>query len=204
MGDFSYDLSDLFARAFGHTTALYATPSAVHAKGDTTLKGVKVKQSPQAKEMSWLGTPIMFAVKFKRGTYQAYRANGELHSVERGDFSLPAATLIDFKRTKNLTQTPVLGDTGTVKEMFGFDNWHISIKGFCLDEPQQKAYEQLAALLEWEALASGIEVSGELFTDKQIYKLVIQGISIPQIQGRPSVIPFTLDAVSDQALELLL
>ena len=202
MADFSYDLSDLFARAFGHTTSLYATPSAANAS--PSLSGVRVKQALQAKKMSWLGTPILSAVKFKRGTYQAYRANGELHSVERGDFSLPAAALIDFKRSKNLTQTPVLGDTGTVKEVFGFDNWHISIKGFCLDEPQQKAYEQLAALLEWEALAGGIEVSGELFTDKRIYKLVIQGISIPQIQGSPGVIPFTLEAVSDQALELLL
>ncbi|MEH0008010.1 MAG: DUF6046 domain-containing protein [Flavobacteriales bacterium] len=189
------DLSQLFESAFGESP-LYATEAAVRNRGmDFT--------DESAKKTSWLGTPVMFPIKFKRGAYQIYKPNGEVEKVERSDFYLPPC-LVQFSRAKNLTQTHVLGDTGSVKEMFGFDDWNIKIKGLCLDEPDRKAYDQLEALLDWEEIAAGIDVSGSLFADKQIYNIVIKSIDVKQIQGKPGVIPFTIDAVSEDEAILVL
>ncbi len=196
-----YDLSKLFESAFGETP-VYATRSALRGKG-TAFTGLTSKTDEKAKKMSWLGTPVMFPVKFKRATYKVYRPSGEIAQVEKSDFYRPPC-LAQFSRAKNLTQTHVLGDTGTIKEMFGFDDWHIKIKGLCLDEPERSAYDQLEALLDWEEVADGIDVSGALFADKQIYNIVIKSIDVQSLQGKPGVVPFTIDAVSDEALELVL
>ena len=203
MADIRYNLSELFQLAFGQNSPVYITESFnPRQNGKVVFTGVKVKPEKEAQRMSWLGTPILFPVKFKKGTYNTFTSNGELKQIRLSDFYLPPATLVDFKRAKNVTKTNVLGDTGTVKEIFGFDDWKIRIKGLCLNEPNSTAYQQIQELLQWEQISDNISVSGQLFTDKEINSIVIESIEIPQVQGKPNVIPFTINAVSDQILEL--
>ena len=64
------------------------------------------------------------------------------------------------------------------------------------------AYEQHQELLKWENIADSIEVIGELFLDKSIYRLVIEDINFPQLEGKQNIIPFEIAAVSDEPIEL--
>lgn len=203
MADIRYNLSELFQLAFGQNSPVYI-PQSINPRRDNGVEftGLTVKPDEEAQRMSWLGTPILFPIKFKKGNYSGYKPNGEIEDVEKQDFYLPSATLVDFRRTKNITKTNVLGDSGTVKEIFSYDDWKIRIKGLCLNEPNNPAYNQISEILSWESIASSIEVSGKLFTDKEINSIAIESIEVVQVQGKPSVIPFTINAVSDQLLIL--
>lgn len=205
MADLRYNISELFQLAFGHNSPVYI-PKSINTTQANGVKftGLTVKDDEESERMSWLGTPILFPVKFKKGTYSLYKSNGELEDVRKSDFYLPPATLIDFRRAKNITKTNVLGDTGTVKEIFGFDDWNIRIKGLCLNEPNSSAYEQLEQILAWEKIVDSVNVGGKLFIDKDIHSITIESINIPQVQGKPNVIPFTINATSDEILELIL
>ncbi|MFD2566076.1 DUF6046 domain-containing protein [Pseudotenacibaculum haliotis] len=204
MSKTNYNLQELFRVAFGKTDPVYTTDSvSSDQKKNIAFTGVTVQPKQKAERMSWLGTPILFPVLFKGGTYQEYLPNGQITEVVMSDFYLPAATLVDFRREKNITETPVLGDDGTVKEIFGFGDWKIRIKGLCLDEPGSSALDQITEILTWENLIGSIQISGELFSKKDIGSIVIKSIEVPQVQGKPGVIPFTINAISDKIIELL-
>src|SRR5690606_32986865 len=142
---------------------------------------------------SWMGTPIVFPVTFKGDNiYQRYKDNGEMEkNVSMSDFMLPAATMFSFRRAKNIERTNLLGSNGTVKEIFGFDDWIIDVKGICLDEPNRPAHEQYKQLLEWESLACSFGISGHLFNQKKIDVVTLYDWNDNVVQGKPGTIPFS-------------
>lgn len=162
----------------------------------------------QSVSVSWMGTPILFPFTLKGGEYKRYKKNGELEKITMGDFILPAATVIDFSRAKNIISTEVLGGNGTVKELFGFDDWKIRIRGFCLDDNNRKssktAQEQKEQLLLWEQVCGGITVIGELFYEKGINEIIAEVISFRQLEGKPNVIPYEISASSNEPMSLTL
>lgn len=161
--------------------------------------------------ISWMGTPVLFPITFKADgldkPYKVYKPSGELESVEMQNFILPAATVTDFSRAKNIITTDVLGGNGTVKELFGFDDWQIRIRGICLDDPKRKyaptAQEQKEALMKWERIAGSIKVEGSQFSEKNIFEIVIQSINISQLEGKPWAIKFELNAMSNEPVSLI-
>ncbi|MDD3458550.1 MAG: DUF6046 domain-containing protein [Weeksellaceae bacterium] len=206
MTDIRYDIGKIFKAAFGISSPIYITQPIRIGESDAPISytGVNALEPNKAKQMSWLGTPIIFPVNFKAGTYNIYDLNGKLTRKEMEKFQLPSATLIEFSRAKNVTTTEVLGNNGTVKEIFGFDDWQIRMRGVCLPEPNRTEIEQKESLLKWEQVAAAIEVEGELFEEKEIGRIVITDINFQQAQGKPKVIPFEITAVSDDDLELIL
>ncbi|WP_438710863.1 DUF6046 domain-containing protein [Aquimarina muelleri] len=197
----NFDIATLLSNAFGINTANFVLPTDAPQNGDAKYASIPVREKKEAKKMSWLGTPIIYPTVFKGGSYQQYN-QGVLELKSFQDFDIPPATLIDFRRAKNITKTRLIGNTGTVKEIYGFDDWQIRFRGLCLDTPQISAYEQQQELLKWENLADSIEVIGELFIDKSIYRLVIEDISFRQPEGKQNIIPFEIAAVSDEPIEL--
>ncbi|AOR29540.1 hypothetical protein FORMB_25230 [Formosa sp. Hel1_33_131] len=200
----NFDIATLLSKAFGVNTANFVLPNDAPQNGDASYTSIPVKEKKEAKKMSWLGTPIIYPTVFKGSTYQYYKETGIIDDQALNDFNIPPATLIDFRRAKNITKTKILGSNGTVKEIYGFDDWQIRFRGLCLDTPQVSAYEQHQELLKWENIADSIEVIGELFLDKSIYRLVIEDINFPQLEGKQNIIPFEIAAVSDAPLELIL
>lgn len=208
----NYQIADLFKKAFGIEAISYAITTEHPKVGDVKYQSIPVKSSEEAKKLSWMGTPVLFPMKFKGGDYQVYLPSGKLETKALNDFILPYTTLVDFSRAKNITKTPVLGNNGTVKEIYGFDDWKITIRGIFLDTPTMAAYEQHKELLKWENIVDSIEVGNieheenknDLFRDKSIYKLTIEDISFKQPQGKQNAIPFSINACSDEPLELAL
>ena len=158
-------------------------------------------------EMSALGTPILFPIYFGSCVYKKYNNNGEIVDKEMGEFRLPIASIVSFRRDKIMSQTRINGGKGTVKEIYGFDDWQVTINGFFLPDASQpqgfkNPLQQEKELIKWDELASSIEVFGELFNLRGISNLTLKGINVEPFRGKPNIRAFTINAVSDEAIEL--
>lgn len=202
----NYNVSSLFQSAFGITSPIYIP---VQFKKDPpnniSYKGLEVLPDYyESTSKSWMGTPIVFSAKFNGGNYRQYRLDGTTEMISMEEFTLPPATMFSFRRAKNINRTNVLGSNGTVKEIYGFDDWIIDVRGLCLDEPTRSAAEQIDTLLKWEQIADGINISGQLFSQHKIDRIAMADWSDNITQGKPGVVPFSFQMYSDEPLELIL
>lgn len=204
MSDIRYNVSELFKLAFGINMPIYM-PYPLTRELPPNIVFDNIEKLPtfnESKISSWMGTPIMFELVFKGGKYARYKMNGEIEEVSLTSFMLPPATMFQFRRAKNITRTNILGSNGTVKEIFGFDDWVIDVKGLCLDEPQRSAISQLDNLLEWEKLADSIVVSSELCGMMDIMAVAINEFSHNIVQGsNGGVIAYEMQLFSDEPIE---
>lgn len=201
-----YNLSQLFKTAFGINSPIFITePLSKQQKQSFDYKGVEIIEDYYTKDAtSWMGTPIIGLLTFKAGSYNKYNSVGEIVKKELPEFILPPATLFSFRRSKNITKTNLLGGNGTVKEVFGFDDWIIDVKGLAVDTPTSSARQQIEQLLNFEDIADQIKISGDLFTKKDISAVVIEDFKQEAIQGNPTVIPFSMTLISDEDIVLFL
>jgi len=153
------------------------------------------------------GQHIMFPMKFIGGSYMRYDKDSRIIKERIPDFDLPASSIASFQQAKIETRTMVSGG-GTVKEMYGLDDWVITIRGICMNDKAhsgyEKAIEQYGQLVKFGQLMDSIEVSGDLFDLKNIYRLVIIDVNFPELVGMPDVFPFELRCRSDKPIELIL
>jgi hypothetical protein len=191
-----YNTAELFKLAFGiNTIGNYAV--------DKVSEGLDYQT-----KLSYLGTPMIVPIKFKGKGYQVFNDFGEVVSDKFNDFDLPASTLVNLRRAKTIVKTKASAAKGSVKEIFGFDDWQIDIMGFCLaDEAHtsaKTARDQKIKLNEFDAIVDSIQVVSELFDDFDISHLVINEIQFNQLRGKPGVIPFSLRCSSDEPSNLFI
>jgi hypothetical protein len=214
--DVRYDIGQLFQLAFGTTLPVMVPyPIQVHRSDlpeyniedselkpvETIFKGVETKTDPITRgRKSQYGKPLLFPTLFEAGKYKRFDRFGVLKDAPMEKFHLPASTMVDFTRSKILRETAQAAGEGPVVEMYGFESWTIRIRGLCLADPahptHKTAMEQKEALLKWEDLASGIYVTGSMFSEKNIYYMAIKTMSLNQLEGRPWVFPFEMDCIS--------
>ena len=205
-----YNIAKLFEIAFGiKSVGVYNVDSYGSKPNNVNFNysGLEVIPSidPDAK-MSYLGTPIVFPVKFKGKKYQVFNDQGDAVLQSFDDFDLPAATLVRFRRPKIKTKTLTNASKGSVKEIFAFNDWQIDIRGLCLRDPShpnaQTAFEQKTKLYQFDTIVDSIQVIGKLFNDLDISHLTIDEIVFDQLKGKPGVIPFYMRCSSDEPLDL--
>lgn len=204
-------LADLFMQAFGIKIGGIYRPETASGKADNPsglFTGLEVvKDSNTSFEMSAMGTPILFPIVFSATPLaKKYNELGELVPFESGDFRLPIASLVSFRRDKIMGVTRINGGKGTVKEIYGFDDWQVTINGFLIPDASQPQglktpLAQEKELIKWDNLASSIAVFGELFAVRKIKNLTIKGISFEPMRGKPNIRTFTMTAISDGAIE---
>lgn len=165
-----------------------------------------VNNLEEANEQSALGTPILFPITFEGRKYNIYDQAGRIVQKDMKAFRLPISTICEFNLSKIDTLTPLSGGVGSVKELFGFDDWNINIKGLCFIDPSHpqatSPYEQDRILTEWKMLADAVDVTGELFLSKGIHQIYIREIKTSQLAGKPDFIPFEITAYSDKVIDL--
>ncbi len=153
------------------------------------------------------GKKTFGAFWLKGGRYKVWNYSGQVKDAGFSDFLMPLATLVDFTRPKTVTKTPTIGGLGTVKEIYGLADWDISIKGIILpDESNPSAFRtvegQMDAIQKFHEIAGSIEVDGQLFAKRKIYRIVTESLTFSPIQGRPKMMQYSIDAVSDEDLLL--
>lgn len=212
MNEFKPEISLLYQAAFGIPAKLITYPGAAKSLEQSngaaiSFNGLQVVDKPTVERYSGLGTPVIFPITFQGKTYKKLNKRSEVVEVSMKDFFMPASTITEFDRAKIMGKTTVSGGYGSVKETYGFDDWQIKIRGFCLADsghPTAKsALAQQDLLNQWADLTDAIKVDGELFDNKGISYLVIEDIKWKSIPGQPWVIPFELSCVSDEPIELL-
>ncbi|WP_281323747.1 DUF6046 domain-containing protein [Flavobacterium sp. IMCC34518] len=204
-------LANLFMDAFGIRIGGIYRPEAATGNPDdpnALFAGLEVvKEINESYETSDMGTPIVFPILFSSGVYKKYNERGEIVDKKMGDFRLPIASIVSFRRDKIMGVTRINGGKGTVKEIYGFDDWQVSINGFLIPDGSQpqgfkNPLEQEKELINWDNLASSIEVFGELFTVRKIKRLTIKGVTFEPMRGKPNIRTFTVTAISDDPIEL--
>lgn len=208
---YSVPLAGLFQEVFGVFVGGIYQPEISQGADDPTTKasyyGVKYLDDQEQHQLSSLGTPIIYPIKFGSDLYRKYNDQGEIVDVNMGDFRLPIASVVSFRRDKIVSQTKINGGYGTVKEIYGFDDWQITINGFLIPDSTQpqglfSPLDQEKEIQKWDDLACSIEVFGYLFDVKKIKNLTIKGINFEPMRGKPNIRAFTINAVSDEPIEL--
>lgn len=201
--DNRYNISQLFKLAFGTNLPVYLTiPIGKEPAHTAEYSSIRTVGREEAMRLSKLGTPIVFPMKFTAGSYKFYDYQSKIVEKQLADFWLPPATMVDFSRVKNISRTDVIGGNGTVKEIYGFDDWQIRIRTVCHnDELSSREYEK--RLIEWSEVIQSISVEGDLFGWKNIHNLVIESIDIRSLEGTPNIIPIELNCISDEPFELI-
>lgn len=208
----NYNISQVLREAFGINAPIYTIPEAQQQKAEFSYQGLEefpeFHKNPELNDnntplpLSWMGTPIVFSAIFQGGRYQKYNRTGEIVYIQLEQMRLPAATMFTFRRAKNIERTNLLGSNGTVKEIYGFDDWIIDVRGVCLNEPDKSATQQYKELLEWESVVNSIGIEGFLFNQKEIESVTIADWNDNVVQGQPGTIPFSFQLYSDEPVEL--
>lgn len=199
-------LGQLFKAAFG-TVPVYLTIPIGKEKA-VDLSGYNAELIEPAiyedvERLSIYGTPIIFPVLFKGGVYNIYNSKGQVVKKEFQDLLLPGTTMVDFGRAKNIITTNMLGSNGTVKEIYGFDDWNIRIRTLCIKGDLQ-AREYVDRLHEFNEIIGAIEIESSIFSKKSIYSIVIDELNEKSLEGQPNVIPIEINCLSDEAIEFVI
>ena len=167
--------------------------------------GLDLSPLEESNIISALGTPVLGDITFEAGQYNTYnRFTGVIEKARYGKYTLPYSCIVDFNRQNNVITTPVLGGNGTVKELYGIGDWEITIRGIAFnnDSVGNSAHEQIKQLIAWSYLCDSIEVGGLVFLSKGIDHIVIKSLEIQPVEAKWDVIPFTIQAISDEPIEL--
>ncbi|MFN8238637.1 MAG: DUF6046 domain-containing protein [Chitinophagales bacterium] len=206
-----YNISELFSAAFGYgtgNTPIMFNPNlnAGSKPSNIYFDLPQISSVDQAVELSQSGTPILFPITFVGRGYNKYDKSGKIVIEQMQDFRLPSSAIMEIERSKALTTTPLSGGVGEVTEMYGFENWDISIKGICFNEPKhpqaKTPTEQKGMLYKWDCLADSIDVRSDLLLALDITSITIGSIRFSQLPGKPDFIPFEISCKSEQPVEL--
>ena len=187
----SIDISEIYRKAFS-----------IELLDNVVFPNIEKANLEQTNLTSYLGTPIFLPVTFKGGRYNTLN-KGEIEIIKVADLQLSATTLVDFRRSKNIVTTPINGGSGTVKEMWSFEDWQIKIYGILF--PTNEDLElQLQDLLVYEQITDAINVKSYMFEKLGIHQIIIKDINLPQVKGSTRMIPFTLNCEAVEPVELIL
>ena len=190
-GNTALNIGALFTEVFGISSPIYLPWGRTLQDYDPgKYIGVTTIPDAEAEAYSWMGTPVIGTFTLDGNKqYSTYNPDGSRGSM-------------------NCSKTKVLGVHGTVKEVYGLDDWKINIRGFCIADKSREGYktvaEQVNALCKFRKVTEAVGVTGSIFNNKEIYSIVIDNISFNPIQGNSSVVPFTIEATSDNPYELTL
>ena len=156
---------------------------------------------------SEFGLPVMAPITFEAGEYNSYdRRTAAIVKRQMPEFTLPLSSIVEFQAPNDVIKTKLQGGSGTVKEFYSLDDWRITIRGIALKSRtewwREDAHEQIERLIQWRGLCDPIAVQSPIFRRKGIYNIVIEDISIRPVVARWDAIPFQIEAVSDEPIEL--
>lgn len=159
--------------------------------------------------------PVIGSIQFLKGKYKNFATNGSVYldEVDR-DYRLPYATICTYERDKIEAITDLRGQQGSVKELFGFTDWKIQIRGFIMrdghdaeaneDNYDQSVFPAFSAgrLRNFSNLPDSIAVAGGLFSLLRIRRIYIKSVSFQEVEGKPNVLAYNMSALSDNQIEI--
>lgn len=130
-GNTALNIGALFTEVFGISSPIYLPWGRTLQDYDPgKYTGVTTIPDAEAEAYSWMGTPVIGTFTLDGNKqYSTYNPDGSRGTMNMASFPMPYATIVDFSRPMNCSKTKVLGIHGTIKEVYGLDDWEINIRG---------------------------------------------------------------------------
>jgi hypothetical protein len=197
----TFDLQELYSRTFGGRLPIVVKESVQPVESrpffinTSNTKLTQIKGSILSTE--YLGKEIWMPIEFKKLDPRKFGVT---------DLLLPYS-VISLESKKTIIKTSLSERIGTVKELYGLDDFNITIKGFLIDENRKWPEKELLILNELFSLNESIEINNvmtDLFLGKDGDKLVtIEDLKFPAIEnGWKHIRPFSMKLVSDEVFTL--
>lgn len=163
---------------------------------------VTVQADDEYDRLSQFGTPVLGSFRVEAGTYKAYDSNDKLSDIQIDDFEFPVASIVEFSRRKGTVVTETIGGKGSVKEIMGLSDWKISIRGLIVQDDSRwegkTVAEQQKRLDALNEIVGAIKVDGRIFAERDIHHILIQELRYTPVQGKPGLVQYEIDALSDE------
>lgn len=149
--------------------------------------------------LSPLGTPVVADIVLQGGIYT--NENGRLVTIR--DITL-ATVVVAMSQPKRIIRTEIQGSDGSVKEYIGMDDYQINIQGLIAGTNGTFPFQEVAALHDICRAPITIPVVSAYFQLFDIFSLVITEFTFDQEPGGYSKQTFTINAISDKPVELII
>lgn len=154
----------------------------------------RVPEIPQKKQQTALGSPLWG----KNSLGITYFMPVELDGIE-----LPN-TLINISGKKNIVETSLVGQRGTVKELINIEDYEIMIRGIVVDDQNSFPDEFIMKLQELYEKNESVALKCAL-TDiflQEDDSVVIRSIRFPEMRGVEHAQAFEIECMSDPVFDL--
>jgi hypothetical protein len=190
----------------------YKLPESQSQSPELNYSGMPVVTLDENNVMSYLNTPIEQQIIFKAGNYDVLKNGIVVSRNFPNDYPLSASCICEFSRGKIMDKTNINGTEGYVKELWGFEDWTVNIKGllFCERNNMSKNNsaifpdEEIKKLKEYEEITDAVDVFGVMFGLLDIKSLSVEKVSVSDIKGVPNAKSFQMFCTSDTAQELII
>lgn len=136
-----------------------------------------------------------------------------IQEMQIEEFVLPIPPIIQLSLSKNIVKTPLAGSDFTFKEIISANDYRINIKGFLKNNSGVQVgnikmaantypIPELRELIALSRLNTSLRVVNDLFSYYNIELMVIEKISYPFVAGSVNYIPYEIQAISDENIEL--
>lgn len=146
--------------------------------------------------LSTLGTSVLIDLTFHAGSY-----TDGLSTYSWSDFVLETI-LCSVNQTKNIVKTPIQGRNGTVKEYIGMGDYSVTINGIMCGSNGVYPKADVQALKVILTAPVPITVTSWFLQMFDINSLVFDSFDINQDEGGYSRQPFSIQASSDEEVDL--
>ena len=144
---------------------------------------------------STLGTPVVIDLTFQSVTFtQNRQVTTDQVRVE--------TVLCTVSRPTIIVKTQIQGRNGTVKEYISKDDFQVSINGIITGQNGQYPEAEALAVQRMAEAPVSIPVVSRFLNGMGIYNIVVTDYSMPQNAGGISRQDFSINAISDEPLEL--
>ena len=147
---------------------------------------------------STLGTPVVIDVTFRSVTYTDFVQNRQITT----DQVRLETVLCTVSRPTIIVKTQIQGRNGTVKEYISKDDFQVTINGIIAGQNGQYPAAEALAVQRMAEAPVAIPVVSRFLNGMGIYNIVVEDYSMPQAAGGISRQDFTINAISDEPLEL--
>ncbi len=136
------------------------------------------------------------------GGQSAHLFSSDVYPLKIGDYQFPVECLIQVRAGKNIVITEVPGGNGTVKELVGFPDYEVSISGVLIAKHNRELLAEIKNLVALWNNEKSLPIICKYTEVFGIKRVALRDFSPTVRQGFESILWFTIDAISDNEIDL--
>jgi len=144
--------------------------------------------------VSPLGTLIFDDLYFPNGVSSEGKEYEGLHIISAS---------VSVSQAKNIVQTKIAGQDGTIKEFVSMDDYVITVSAKITENLNVFPAEQLATWRELANVSENLQIQSKFLNEYfEIYKVVVKDFSVDTIQGSLNEVNLNFTLISDNDIDL--